>query len=288
MEGKDKASIPQGHQTAVAAMNGKTTMLSLDCKTCHKIDEKSIGPAFTEVAKRYQKDQKAMSYLTNKIIKGGGGVWGETAMAAHPDLAESDAKQIVQWILTLADQSSLKKSLPARGSIPVKEAKTDEALYISATYADKGGNGIKALTGNGAAVLFSSRFNLDDVARMEKYSKVKLGGNQVMVAPAENAWFAIDSLDLQGVTGAELTLGWKDAPAGAYVFELHLGAPDGKKLGEAVLNAPGSSSQKTAKLRVLFDAIQEKSKQDLYIVSHAKDASEENPVGVVSVELLAK
>lgn len=288
MEGKDKASIPQGHQTAVAAMNGKTTMLSLDCKTCHKIDEKSIGPAFTEVAKRYQKDQKAMSYLTNKIIKGGGGVWGETAMAAHPDLAESDAKQIVQWILTLADQSSLKKSLPARGNIPVKEAKTDEALYISATYADKGGNGIKALTGNGAAVLFSSRFNLDDVARMEKYTKVKLGGNQVMVAPAENAWFAIDSLDLQGVTGAELTLGWKDAPAGAYVFELHLGAPGGKKLGEAVLNAPGSSSQKTAKLRVLFDAIQEKSKQDLYIVSHAKDASEKNPVGVVGVELLAK
>ncbi|MBN8858395.1 MAG: ThuA domain-containing protein [Sphingobacteriales bacterium] len=288
MEGKDKASMPQGHQTAVAAMNGKTTMLSLDCKTCHKIDEKSIGPAFTEVAKRYQKDQKATGYLTNKIIKGGGGVWGETAMAAHPDLAESDAKQIVQWILTLADQSSLKKSLPARGSIPVKEAKTDEALYISATYADKGGSGIKALTGSGAAVLFSSKFNLSDVTRMEKYSKVKLGGNQVMVAPAENAWFAIDSLDLQDVTGAELTIGWRDAPAGAYIFELRLGAPDGKKLGEAVLNAPGNSSQKTAKLRMLFNTIQEKGKQDLYIVSRAKDASAKNQVGVVSIELLAK
>ncbi len=288
MEGKDKASIPQGHQTAVAAMNGKTTMLSLDCKTCHKIDEKSIGPAFTEVAKRYQKDQKAMSYLTNKIIKGGGGVWGETAMAAHPDLAESDARQIVQWILTLADQSSLKKSLPARGNIPVKEAKSNEALYISATYADKGGDGIKALTGNGAAVLFSSKFNFNDVTRMEKYSKVKLGGSQVMAAPAENAWFAIDSLDLQGVTGAELTIGWKDAPAGAYIFELRLGAPDGNKLGEAVLNAPGNSNQKIAKLRVLFNAIQEKSRQDLYIVSRAKDASEKNQVGVVSIELLAK
>ena len=288
MEGKDKASIPQGHQTAVAAMNGKTTMLSLDCKTCHKIDEKSIGPAFTEVAKRYQKDQKAMSYLTNKIIKGGGGIWGETAMAAHPDLAESDARQIVQWILTLADQSSLKKSLPARGNIPVKEAKSNEVLYISATYADKGGDGIKALTGNGAAVLFSSRLNFNDVTRMEKYGKVKLGGNQVMEAPAENAWFAIDSLDLQGVSGAELTTGWKDAPAGAYIFELRLGAPDGKKLGEAVLNAPGNSNQKTAKLRVLFNAIQEKDKQDLYIVSRAKDASEKNQVGVVSIELLAK
>lgn len=287
VEGMDRASIPQGHQATVAAINGKTIMLSLDCKTCHKVDEKSIGPSFVDVGKRYQKDQKAMSYLTNKIIKGGGGVWGETAMAAHPDLSEGDAKQIVQWILSLANQSSMKKSLPAKGAIPVKEVKPNEALYISATYADKGGEGIKTLTGSGAAVLFSSKFGLGGVTNMEKYSMVKLGGNQIMVVPVTRGWFSIDSIDLQSVNGTEMSVAWREPPLKGYVFELRLGSADGKKLGEVMLNPPGNSNQKVANLRILFDPIKESGKQNLYIVSQAKDASESNPVGIVSIELLS-
>ena len=75
-----------GHQQGQAAISGKSLMLSLDCKSCHKEAEKSIGPSFVQVSEKYGKDPNAVSYLTQKIIKGGSGVWGEVAMAAHPTL----------------------------------------------------------------------------------------------------------------------------------------------------------------------------------------------------------
>jgi cytochrome c len=80
---------------------GRTLFLSLDCKTCHKINEKSIGPAFTDVAKKYPKNKASMAHLTQKIIQGGTGVWGDAVMPAHPALKPAEAKQIITWVLSL-------------------------------------------------------------------------------------------------------------------------------------------------------------------------------------------
>jgi cytochrome c len=80
---------------------GKALMLSLDCKTCHKIAEKSIGPAFTEVAKKYPNNKTSMAHLTEKVKEGGSGIWGDVAMPAHPALKPAEAKQIISWILSL-------------------------------------------------------------------------------------------------------------------------------------------------------------------------------------------
>ncbi len=73
----------------------------LDCKSCHKEDGVSVGPSFVRVAEKYAHDKKASAYLSQKIVKGGGGVWGDVAMSAHPDLAQKDLNQIVQYILSL-------------------------------------------------------------------------------------------------------------------------------------------------------------------------------------------
>ena len=80
---------------------GKVLMLSLDCKTCHKISEKSIGPAFTDVAKKYPNNKASIAHLTDKITQGGSGVWGNVAMPAHPALKAAQTKQIISWILSL-------------------------------------------------------------------------------------------------------------------------------------------------------------------------------------------
>ncbi|HRN58011.1 MAG TPA: PKD domain-containing protein, partial [Agriterribacter sp.] len=227
LEGADKAAIPQGHQTAAATVSGRSIMLSLDCKTCHKTDEKSVGPSFTEVAKRYYKNSDAVSYLTAKIIKGGSGAWGEVAMAAHPELAEDDAKQIVHWVLTLANPAAVKKSLPATGSIPVKAVKENEALYISATYTDKGGTSVKPLSGESAFALRSSKLTFGGVTNMKAYSTVNAGGMRFMVVPGDKeGWFSVDSIDLQGVNGAVLLARWQGDDEGhkaGFVFELRLG-----------------------------------------------------------------
>ena len=80
---------------------GKALMLSLDCKVCHSVNERSIGPAFVQVANKYPKNNASMTHLSNKIIQGGNGVWGDVSMPAHPNLKPADTKQIINWIFSL-------------------------------------------------------------------------------------------------------------------------------------------------------------------------------------------
>jgi cytochrome c len=75
--------------------------LCRNCLVCHKIKEKSVGPAYNAVAAKYKDDPKAVDYLTNKIIKGGAGVWGEVPMPPHSTMKVADVKSVVDWILTL-------------------------------------------------------------------------------------------------------------------------------------------------------------------------------------------
>lgn len=72
-----------------------------DCLTCHKISEKLIGPAYQEVANKYENTPANVTMLAEKIIKGGTGVWGQTAMTAHAQLSQADAEQMVKYILLL-------------------------------------------------------------------------------------------------------------------------------------------------------------------------------------------
>jgi len=72
-----------------------------DCNTCHKIEERIVGPSWTEVANRYTNSKKDVEYLSNKIKKGGKGKWGEIPMVPHPMLTSNEAKTIVLYLLTL-------------------------------------------------------------------------------------------------------------------------------------------------------------------------------------------
>jgi len=73
-----------------------------DCLTCHKIDEKLIGPAYREVANKYTDKDVAM--LAEKIIKGGSGVWGQIPMTPHPAVSQADAEQMVKYVLLLKNK----------------------------------------------------------------------------------------------------------------------------------------------------------------------------------------
>src|SRR5215203_663171 len=72
-----------------------------DCFTCHKIDEKNIGPAWRDVAAKYAGQDTAIKYLAHKIINGGSGVWGQVPMAAHPTFTQEDAETVAKYVLML-------------------------------------------------------------------------------------------------------------------------------------------------------------------------------------------
>ncbi len=97
-EGKDRVKATLGHQRNIVP-EGKKLIDASDCKACHAIDQNVNGPSYLNIAKKYNKDDTG--YLVAKIIKGGGGVWGERAMSAHPQLKVGEVTQIVDYILSL-------------------------------------------------------------------------------------------------------------------------------------------------------------------------------------------
>jgi len=72
-----------------------------DCLTCHKVKEKNIGPAYQDVANKYENNDENVALLASKVIKGGSGVWGAIPMTPHPQISEDDAKQMVKYVLLL-------------------------------------------------------------------------------------------------------------------------------------------------------------------------------------------
>lgn len=84
-----------------ATAPGAKLMASYDCNTCHKVDQKVIGPAFQDVAAKYPATEANIDTLANKVIRGGKGNWGEIPMSPHPTLAVADAQQMVKYILSL-------------------------------------------------------------------------------------------------------------------------------------------------------------------------------------------
>ncbi|HEV2478438.1 MAG TPA: PQQ-dependent sugar dehydrogenase [Puia sp.] len=83
---------------------GRALVKSMDCKSCHQESTKSIGPSFEMVAEKYQGHTGVESYLSQKVIRGGSGVWGDVAMPAHPDINKDDLHRIIQYVVALADK----------------------------------------------------------------------------------------------------------------------------------------------------------------------------------------
>jgi cytochrome c len=84
------------------ADKAKALMKGSDCMACHAEKTKLVGPAYTDVAKKYKGDAKASDMLVKKVKAGGSGNWGAIPMTPHPNMKDEDVKVIVDWILSLS------------------------------------------------------------------------------------------------------------------------------------------------------------------------------------------
>jgi cytochrome c len=80
---------------------GEGLLAASDCNTCHKVDTKLIGPAFQDVAAKYEATDANIETLANKVISGGKGNWGDIPMTPHPAISLADAKEMVKYVLSL-------------------------------------------------------------------------------------------------------------------------------------------------------------------------------------------
>lgn len=293
IESSDQAEATQGHQVISDNMIGKNMISTLDCFACHKEIEKSVGPSYIDVAKKYKGNQEAVGLLAGKIINGGAGVWGETMMPAHVDLKESDARMIVSWILSLADESASTKSLPASGSLtPTLDKKPSDngRLIITASYTDKGGANIKPLTGSTTLNLRSSKLNLTGASNLNGYTTMAFNGMNLLLVPTAEGSFGLSGIDLTDVASADFTTGSQQPVAKGYVFEIRLDSPTGKKIGEATSkpgNAAGGGGPNIGQFSMALEPVTDGQLHDIYIVSKPVEG-EETTAAVVGIELKTK
>jgi len=85
--------------TVASSSKGAELIAKSDCLTCHKEHDKTIGPSYAAVAKKYKQSDTDM--LADKIIKGGSGSFGDIPMSPHPGVTPEDAKEMVKYILTV-------------------------------------------------------------------------------------------------------------------------------------------------------------------------------------------
>ena len=72
-----------------------------NCMACHAVNNKVVGPAYKEVAAKYAGQVDAEDKLTQKVLKGGSGVWGAVPMPANNQVSEAEARTLVKWVLSL-------------------------------------------------------------------------------------------------------------------------------------------------------------------------------------------
>ena len=84
---------------AAAARSGLDLAKGAGCTACHALTAKVVGPAFREVAAKYGADKDASARLVAKVKAGGTGAWGSVPMPPQPQVADADARALVDWIL---------------------------------------------------------------------------------------------------------------------------------------------------------------------------------------------
>ncbi|MCB1096445.1 MAG: PQQ-dependent sugar dehydrogenase [Verrucomicrobiae bacterium] len=247
------ATAPGTAEAAYLSGMGKNSAgLSLiqqsDCLNCHAVDRKIIGPSFKEIALRYAKIENPKDAVTasaNRIIKGSSKVWGEAPMLPHAQFSQEQARTIVRWVYSLADESNdsaVRQEFAGTTKLDrpdwMKEVGGGAAVW-QASYTDLGANGVPALTAKAEVRLrtrqveaehFSSNTGTQVLASKTASSGQFIGsisnGNSLM----------FDRINLHEIASVTARIA---SPTAGGVVELRQGSATGAVLAELKFDATG-------------------------------------------------
>jgi cytochrome c len=96
-----ETTAPGATAASADADKGLDLIAKSDCLTCHKVEEKLVGPAYRDIAKKYENTPANVDSLASKVIHGGAGNWGQIPMTPHAALSKEDAQLMVKYVLSL-------------------------------------------------------------------------------------------------------------------------------------------------------------------------------------------
>jgi hypothetical protein len=138
-------------------------------------------------------------------------------------------------------------------------------MLLSASYTDKGGNNIKALTGKTTVSLRSNSVYFTGLEKVKGFAPYKYNGHQVMIFPPKDGWVASDPVDLTGVRRIDLACGWQTPPKGSLDFEARLDGPEGKLLGKGLIEPVTKKGQQSAVASIPVMAVTDGAMHTVYV-----------------------
>ncbi len=247
------------------------------------MEEKSIGPSYLEVSRRYQNDSEAVEYLSSKIISGGGGVWGETPMAAHPQFGPSESRLMAEYIMELASDEKDDPGLPTEGRfrMDLPEGDSGRGFYVlRAAYRDRGAGNIASIGSEETLILKNARIHPFDFDTYYAVVKFEFENDEepYAIVSSTDSYVSISEVDLQGVEAVDL---FAVGTRGGFV-ELRRDGPDGPLLGDPVNVKPWkelpAQQRANRKWRLPIDRKEliTGESSDIYLVFKGEDIKGEN------------
>ncbi|QJW90331.1 carbohydrate-binding protein [Spirosoma taeanense] len=243
-EGKDLALLTSNSQSlgdvGARFVQGRNLVANSDCKACHAMNAKSIGPTWMEVSKRYSPaGESAVPMLATKVITGGNGNWGKNVMSAHPQHTEAETSEMVRYILSLAAEGSQRLPLSGTYTPTQPSGASEEGSYvISASYTDKGNPVTGPLTGRKLIILRNPKVQAEAYTLSANVDrKHQDGSNQSWVGDIKDgSYIGFPDIDLTGITSLEFNVAAMPSRGGR--IEVRAGSPTGKLLGSVNVGTP--------------------------------------------------
>jgi cytochrome c len=296
--GHDITEIAQGHEASVAAsahLVGRSLTENSDCGACHQLSQQSVGPAYIAMADRYvNATEKTIRGLAEKIIKGGSGEWGELMMSPHPQLSVNEAEKMVKYILSL-NGKTITAGLPTSGTIRFDKHKPGEQegkYIITASYSDKGGNGIQSLTKTAMLSLSYPIISAENYSKTKKTMAFNIKAEEYpivdkdmnVILPSHEGMLRYNQIDLTGIRVLKLIVGVAPNYFSGGKVEVYIGGDNPRKIAEANLEI-GLTSMGMKEIYIELDELS--GKHDLEFRFLCKDTSKIF-AAMAAIELLKK
>ncbi len=280
-QGFDLTKVAQGHQRP--ELPGKILMAESDCKSCHLVDDNSAGPSYRNVARKYMKDPGALELLADKIINGGSGVWGEVAMAAHPQITKEQAVQMVEYILSLAKEKEA-KTLGITGEVsfappaPPPNEPPKGAYVLTASYDDRGHGVIPSLSGEKTLVLRAPYISGGEASSLNGPRKLNTpNGQQVLEGVTHGSSAVFKGLDLTGVNKLECTIAEVTLMTKGGTIDVFLDNVRGEKIGRVDFSkSPGQTVMTGVEMKVAAISGKMSGIHDIVLVFNNPEAGDSN------------
>lgn len=256
------------------AIIGESLIVQNNCYQCHTLDRTAVGPSYSDVATKYKSDGEVHHYLSNKIIEGSVGVWGQVEMPSHPSISKEEASYIVDFILEATDESHQRSTLPLSGTIPIPSENVILGdLIIKVSYKDQGKDGLPELETDKMQILRNPTIfisSIDTAMGMRIYTPHFKQLNH-LITNNPFAFVGVRDVDLSGISeiGLEI-IGLDKMNDSDWELSIFAGSPSGELLGHSNLSDAIVEDEKL--VRLTLNSISKE--KGLYIVFDHNDSTE--------------